>query len=40
MSWSQMWLTFGQNSYNYDKNFMNVSNYAIKHNIHVLGEDK
>lgn len=33
MSWSEMWLTFGQESYNYDKNFTNVSNYAINHQI-------
>lgn len=33
MSWSDMWLTFGQNRYNYDENFMSVSNYVKKHNI-------
>lgn len=27
-SWSGMWLAFGQNKYNYDKNFTDVSNYA------------
>ena len=32
-SFSQMWLTFGQNKYNYDKNFMEVSNYVINNNI-------
>lgn len=35
-SWSEMWLKFGQESYNYDKNFTNVSNYAINHNIKEL----
>lgn len=30
-SWSNMWLEFGQNRYNYDKNFKAISNYA-KHN--------
>lgn len=29
-SWSDMWLSFGQITYNYDKNFIAVSNYAIK----------
>ena len=33
MSWSDMWLTFSQNRYNYDENFMSVSNYVKKHNI-------
>lgn len=33
MSWSDMWLTFGQNRYNYDENFMSVSNYVKKNNI-------
>ena len=33
MSWSDMWLTFGQNRYNYDENFMSISNYVKKHNI-------
>lgn len=28
MSWSEMWLTFGQGKYSYDKNFMSVSNFA------------
>ena len=35
-SWSEMWLTFSQKSYNYDKNFMDVSNYALKNNISSL----
>jgi len=33
MSFSEMWLTFGQKSYNYDENFKSVSNYAMKNNI-------
>ena len=33
MTWSEMWLTFSQLKYNYDQNFMDVSNYAIKHKI-------
>lgn len=32
-SWSNMWLKFSQNKYNYDKNFKAISNYAIKNNI-------
>lgn len=27
-SWSEMWMTFGQQRYNYDENFLSVSNYA------------
>jgi len=33
MSWSEMWLKFGQESYDYDNNFTKVSNYVINHNI-------
>jgi putative hydrolase of HD superfamily len=29
MSWSQMWMTFGRKRYNYDKNFEQVSEYAM-----------
>lgn len=32
-SWSAMWLTFGQDFYNYDENFTNISNYAMNNNI-------
>jgi 5'-deoxynucleotidase YfbR-like HD superfamily hydrolase len=32
-SWSDMWIKFSQLKYNYDKNFMAVSNYALKHKI-------
>ena len=35
-SFSGMWLAFGQNKYNYDENFMNVSNYAKENNIKKL----
>jgi putative hydrolase of HD superfamily len=33
MTWSEMWLTFSQLKYNYDENFMAVSNYALNHKI-------
>ena len=33
MSFSEMWLTFGQERYKYDDNFMNVSNYALNNKI-------
>ena len=33
MSWSEMWLTFGQTKYPYDENFREVSNYAMKNKI-------
>ena len=32
----EMWLTFGQRNYNYDENFMAVSNYALNHKISSL----
>ncbi|MEI3529441.1 MAG: HD domain-containing protein [Bacilli bacterium] len=35
-SWSDMWLTFGQNVYNYDENFTEISNYVINNNISGL----
>lgn len=28
MSWLIMWITFGQERYNYDENFLSVSNYV------------
>jgi len=34
-SLSEMWLTFGQNNYNYDENFIRVSNYALHHKINL-----
>ncbi len=35
-SWSDMWLTFGQNVYNYDENFTEISNYVKDNNISGL----
>lgn len=32
-TWSGMWLSFGQNKYNYDENFLKISNYSKKNNI-------
>lgn len=32
-SWSGMWLAFGQETYNYDENFTNISNFAKENNI-------
>lgn len=34
-SWSDMWMTFGQMHYNYDDNFMEVSNYAKENKISI-----
>lgn len=34
-SWSGMWMSFGQDRYKHDDNFMNVSNYAINNDIRV-----
>lgn len=33
MSWAEMWITFGQQRYHYDENFMAVSNYAKNNEI-------
>lgn len=33
MSWSQMWLSFGQSRYNYDEHFLAVSNFAKNNKI-------
>ena len=33
ISWSEMWINFGQKAYNYDENFMSVSQYALKNKI-------
>ena len=38
-SWSGMWLTFGQEKYNYDEHFTDVSNYAKENNIRKLIND-
>ncbi len=35
-SWSNMWLEFSQNRYNYDKNFKSISNYIKENNISNL----
>ena len=32
-SWSDMWLRFGQQRYDYDENFRSVSDYALDHTI-------
>ena len=32
-SWSEMWLSFGQMSYNYDEEFLKISNYAKNNKI-------
>ena len=32
-TWSGMWLAYGQDRYNYDKNFLAISNYAKNNNI-------
>ncbi len=33
LSWGEMWMTFGQQKNNYDKNFLEVSNYALNNSI-------
>ena len=33
LSWSEMWIMFGQNRYNYDDNFKAVSNYAYNNKL-------
>ena len=35
-TWSNMWLSFGQIKYKYDKNFLEISNYAKNNNISNL----
>ena len=40
-SWSDMWLDFGRGRYNYDDNFLAVSNYASQNVINNLkGENE
>ena len=40
-SWSDMWLEFGRERYNYDDNFLAVSNYASQNSINDLnGENE
>lgn len=36
MSWGEMWLVFGQKRYNYDDNFLSVSNYVKDNKIKKL----
>ena len=38
VSWSTMWLKFGQNAYSYDENFEEVSNYALNNIISVKSD--
>lgn len=38
MSFSEMWMTFWQEKAKYDESFMDVSKYAMTHNIFELGE--
>lgn len=38
MTWSEMWLAFGQKVYNYDQNFREVSSYAMQNNIGILAK--
>ncbi len=33
LSWGQMWIKFGQERYDYDENFLNVSKFAFEKNI-------
>ena len=39
-SWSGMWLSFGQERYNYDENFTSISNYAKKNKIRQKTKEK
>ena len=39
MSWSEMWMTFGQQKYPYDENFLAVSNFAMKNPITPTDSD-
>lgn len=32
-TWEDMWIKFGQTVYDYDQNFMSVSNYALNHGL-------
>ncbi len=38
LTWGEMWMTFSQQRYNYDKNFLEVSNYAL-HNLITKKDD-
>lgn len=39
-TWGEMWLAFGQQRYNYDENFLSVSNFAMKNEISCLDENQ
>lgn len=39
-SWSQMWLAFSQNTYHYDENFTEISNYVKNNNIGKFKQKK
>ena len=39
-TWSEMWMTFGQQRYNYDPNFEEVSNFAMQNPITEKGKNK
>lgn len=34
-SWSTMWLTFSQEKYHYDPEFLEISNYVLEHDLNV-----
>ena len=38
-SWSEMWMEYGQQTYPYDENFREVSDYAMTHEIKDLASD-
>ena len=40
LSWSEMWLKFGQIKYPYDENFRAVSDYAMTHKVLDKNEEK
>lgn len=39
-TWSDMWMSFGQATYNYDNNFFKVSDYARQNNIKNIDSQK
>ena len=39
MTWSEMWMTVGQRHYGYDEAFMEVSNYAMHHQLTKRGKN-
>jgi hypothetical protein len=40
MSWSTMWLKFGQQTYPYDDNFRAVSEYAVNNDLTNIQQKK